>query len=86
MDAIGRPVSELLASMRLVMGELPGNERRVPLDVRTLEERVGEGGVVLRKVTYAADASPDIRNYRVDCSKIAELIAGPPSGAWPKVR
>ena len=25
-------------------------------------------------VTYADDASPDLRNYRVDCSKIARVL------------
>jgi nucleoside-diphosphate-sugar epimerase len=39
-------------------------------DVGTIVEEVVPGS----KVTYAADASPDIRNYRVNCDKIAQTL------------
>jgi dienelactone hydrolase len=56
----GAPASrELLARMELVMGPLPGPERRVPLDVKVLEETPLEKSVRL-KVDYAVEAGDRI--------------------------
>ena len=41
--------------------------------VRDLAEIVGRT-VTGCKIEYAADASPDLRNYRVDCGKIARVL------------
>jgi nucleoside-diphosphate-sugar epimerase len=39
-------------------------------EVADMVEQVVPGS----RVTYASDASPDIRNYRVDCSKIMSMV------------
>src|SRR5947207_3480217 len=44
----------ILAAMREVMGPLPGDERRVPLDPQTVEEVAAER-YVRRKVTIAVE-------------------------------
>jgi dienelactone hydrolase len=44
---------QILAAMQRVMGELPGREKRVPLDVRVEWEQPG-GRFIRRKLTYAS--------------------------------
>ncbi len=46
--------AEILAGMQLVMGPLPGPEKRVPLDVRVEEEK-DFGAYVRRRITYQAE-------------------------------
>ncbi|MCX5662833.1 MAG: dienelactone hydrolase family protein [Planctomycetota bacterium] len=51
--------AEILKRMHLVLGDWPagnssGGDRRVPLDVKTLEE-TQEGGIVRRKITFAVE-------------------------------
>jgi len=41
--------------------------------VREVAEMVAEA-VPSSKVTYAGDASPDMRNYRVNCDKLAQRL------------
>ena len=44
----------VLANMQTVMGPLPGNEKRVPLDVQTVDE-VRVGNLTQRKITYQTE-------------------------------
>ena len=46
--------AHILANMQLVMGEHPGPERSVPLDLQVIEETTGEG-FTLRKISFAAE-------------------------------
>src|SRR5262249_58845973 len=52
----------ILANMQLVMGPLPDAARRVPLDVRVLEEVTTETHV-RRKVTFAAEPGDRVPAY-----------------------
>jgi len=45
----------ILGNMQQVMGPMPGDERRVPLDVRVVSEREAPG-YVQRRITYAAES------------------------------
>jgi len=52
----------ILSNLQTVMGPLPGEARRVPLEPRTeQEERVG--GVIRRKLTYASEAGDRVPAY-----------------------
>ena len=46
--------ASIVEAMRRVMGPMPGNDRRVPLDVR-VEEEVDAGRYVRRLLTYASE-------------------------------
>lgn len=46
--------AHILASLQLVMGELPGPERAVPLDLQVTEEVAAEG-YTLRRVSFAVE-------------------------------
>jgi dienelactone hydrolase len=46
--------THILDNLQLVMGELPGETQRVPLDVR-LGKESREGGFVLRKISFQSD-------------------------------
>ena len=45
---------DALTRMQMVMGPLPGPERRIPLDPRVLEEHI-EGKYIRRKIDYAVE-------------------------------
>ncbi|MDD4869098.1 MAG: alpha/beta hydrolase family protein [Kiritimatiellae bacterium] len=52
----------ILANMQLVMGPLPGNERKVPLDVQVVEtEKLSK--VTRKKITYAPEEGDRIPAY-----------------------
>jgi|GEM_PF-957677 len=53
---------EILQRMQQVMGPLPGPERKVALDVETLEE-VALAKYVLRKITYATEPGDRVPAY-----------------------
>ncbi len=46
--------AHILANMQLVMGQHPGLERSVPLDMQVIEETPGEG-FTLRKISFATE-------------------------------
>ncbi|MEA3401705.1 MAG: alpha/beta fold hydrolase [Armatimonadota bacterium] len=52
----------ILANMQRVMGQHPGEERRVPLDVEVLEEETGDDWV-RRKITYASEPGDRVPAY-----------------------
>jgi len=52
----------ILAGMQQVMGPLPDETRRVPLDVQTIEE-VREPGFVRRRIRFAAEANDRVPAY-----------------------
>ncbi len=56
--------AEIVAGMRAVMGSLPGDERRVPLDVR-VEEEVDLGTYIRRRISYRSE--PDARTPAYLC-------------------
>lgn len=66
----------ILANLQLVMGPLPGPERRVPLDVQVSEEERLER-VTRRKITYASEAGHRVPAYL--------LIPNQPAGPAPAV-
>ena len=50
--------AEILRGMQEVMGPLPGENRRVPLDLKIEEETdIAAEGYIRRKITYVADAT-----------------------------
>jgi dienelactone hydrolase len=55
--------AHILAHMQTVMGPLPGDEKRVPLDLKTLEEKVLEGGLVRKKISYATEPGDRVDAY-----------------------
>jgi putative heme-binding domain-containing protein len=52
----------LLANMQEVMGELPGEAKRVPLDVKLIDE-VRVGKLIRRKITYQSDPDDRVAAY-----------------------
>lgn len=54
--------AHILANMQKVMGELPGEDRRVPLDVEILEEQ-NLGDLIRRKITYQAEPGDRVPAY-----------------------
>jgi acetyl esterase/lipase len=52
----------ILANMQLVMGPLPGKEKKVPLDVKVVEE-VKTEKFVRRKITFAAEKDDRVAAY-----------------------
>jgi dienelactone hydrolase len=52
----------VLKNMQSVMGELPGNSRKVPLDVRMTDETKLDG-YVLRKLTFAVEKDDRVPAY-----------------------
>ncbi len=52
----------ILANMQLVMGKLPGEDRKVPLDVRVLKTSEGEG-VTEKTITFAAEKGDRVQAY-----------------------
>lgn len=54
--------SHVLESMQLVMGHLPGSEKRTPLDVQVVEEaRVGR--LIRRKITFQSEPGARVPAY-----------------------
>lgn len=53
---------QILANMQQVMGELPGQEKRVPLEVQQVEE-VPVGKLVRRKITYRTEPASRVAAY-----------------------
>ena len=54
--------AEILRGMQAIMGKLPGNEKRCPLDVR-LEEEVDCGSYVRRLISYASEPGCRVPAY-----------------------
>ncbi|MGE3818772.1 MAG: alpha/beta hydrolase family protein [Isosphaeraceae bacterium] len=54
--------AEIVAGMESVMGKLPGNEKRCPLDVK-VEEEVDCGTYVRRLITYASEPGSRVPAY-----------------------
>jgi len=48
------PQADILARMQQVMGELPGDSRRVPLDPQVVEE-IREEGIIRRRISFAVE-------------------------------
>ena len=67
----------ILKGMQAIMGKLPGNEKRVPLDVRT-EEEVDCGTYVRRLISYASE--PGSRTPAYLCIPKAALNGKPAAG------
>src|SRR5262245_46109398 len=44
----------ILANMQRVMGPMPSDDRKVPLDVKVIEEKRGEG-YLRKKITFAVE-------------------------------
>ncbi|MEY4939043.1 MAG: hypothetical protein RIQ93_778 [Verrucomicrobiota bacterium] len=53
----------ILAGMRAVMGEVPGREKRVPLQMKVLEEVALEGGLVRKKIQYQTEPNDQVAAY-----------------------
>lgn len=53
---------EVLANMQAVMGPLPGDEKRCPLDLQVIEE-VDAGKFVRRKITYQSEPGGRVPGY-----------------------
>ena len=53
---------EILAGMQVVMGRLPGSEKRCPLDVK-VEEEVDCGSYVRRSITYSSEPGSRVPAY-----------------------
>jgi hypothetical protein len=54
--------SEILAGMQTVMGKLPGEEKRCPLEMK-IEEEVDCGSYVRRAITYASEPGGRVPAY-----------------------
>lgn len=54
--------SAIVAAMTEIMGPLPGTEKRIPLDLQTLEE-TDCGSYVRRKITYASEPNSRVPAY-----------------------
>lgn len=54
--------AEILAGMQEIMGKLPGEAKRCPLDLK-VEEEVDEGTFVRRLITYAAEPNSRVPAY-----------------------
>lgn len=59
-DGVDR--AEILKRMQLVMGSLPGDDRKVALDVKLIEEQKFDG-FIRRKITYAAEKDDRVPAY-----------------------
>jgi dienelactone hydrolase len=68
--------SHILANMQLVMGPLPGPERKVPLDVQVVEEEQLDG-LTRKKITYASESGHRVPAYLL----IPDDLAGPAPAA-----
>ncbi|MFM7845633.1 MAG: alpha/beta hydrolase family protein [Planctomycetota bacterium] len=55
--------ARILDGLQLAMGPLPGNEKRVPLDVRQQEQVTLEGGLVRRKIDYQTEPGDRVSAY-----------------------
>src|SRR5262245_27657059 len=72
----------ILAGMQQVMGPLPGDERRCPLEMK-VEEEVDCGKFVRRRVTYAAEPGGRVPAYllipkaALDENRIAPAVLCP---------
>ena len=53
----------ILANMQVVMGKLPGESKRVPLDVKQLEETKLDGGLVRQKISYQTEPDDRVHAY-----------------------
>lgn len=54
---------QILAAMQIVMGPVPGDDKRVPLKVEVLEETVLDDGLVRRKIAYDTEKTTRVRAY-----------------------
>jgi pimeloyl-ACP methyl ester carboxylesterase len=54
--------AHILANMQFVMGPLPGDEAKVPLDVKVTEE-VKVGGYIRKKLTFAVEKDDRVPAY-----------------------
>ena len=70
-DQWQRRRAEILAGMQRVMGRLPGEEKRCPLDVR-VDEEVDCGTYVRRKISYAAEPGGRVPAYLLIPKKALE--------------
>ena len=55
--------ARILEGLQLAMGPLPGNEKRVPLDVRQHEQVTLEGNLVRRKIDYQTEPGDRVSAY-----------------------
>ncbi len=53
----------ILSNMQTVMGPLPGEDKRVPLNVEVLEETTLDGGILRRKIAYDTEKSTRVHAY-----------------------
>ncbi len=67
---------QILQNLQTVMGNLPGNARKVPLNVEVLEETKIDGDIVRRKIAYDTEKSTRVHAY---------LFLPPGSAAKPAV-
>lgn len=63
--------AEILEGMQQVMGRLPGDEKRCPLDVQ-VEEEVDCGSYVRRLITYASEPNSRVPAYLLIPKKVLE--------------
>lgn len=54
--------AEIVQGMQAVMGKLPGNEKKCPLEIR-VEEEVDKGSYVRRLITYASEPGSRVPAY-----------------------
>lgn len=70
---------EILAGMQAVMGRLPGDEKRCPLDMK-VEEEVDCGGYVRRLISYQSEPNGRVPAYLCVPKKALEKGAAPVPG------
>jgi dienelactone hydrolase len=66
---------DALARMQEVMGPFPGNERRVPVDVRVAEEHPSPS-FVRRKITFATEPGDRVTAWLLIPNQIRERVPG----------
>jgi hypothetical protein len=71
---------EILAGAQAVMGPLPGNEKRCPLDMH-LEEETDCGSYVRRRITYASEPNSRVPAFLLVPKAALEQGAKPASAA-----
>jgi len=54
---------QILEGMRTVMGKVPGEDKRVPLDVKQDEETQLDGGIIRRKINYQTEPHDRVSAY-----------------------
>jgi len=63
--------AEIVRGVEAVMGKLPGDEKRAPLDVQTVEE-VDGGAYVRRKITYQSEPGSRVPAYLLIPKRLLE--------------